>query len=80
MGNTTAASKEELLDAVMQERAVEFFAEWGHRWFDLKRTGRATSVLGALLHKQPWSNNALLMPIPSAEIQRNPRLTPNPGY
>lgn len=80
LGNTTAASKEALLDAVMQERAVEFFAEWGHRWFDLKRTGRAAATLGTLLHKQPWSNNALLMPIPSAEIQRNPRLKPNPGY
>ncbi len=33
--------KDALLLAVEQERKVELFVEWGHRWFDLKRTGRA---------------------------------------
>ncbi|MBO9634241.1 MAG: RagB/SusD family nutrient uptake outer membrane protein [Chitinophagaceae bacterium] len=80
LGNTAAATKEQLLDAVMQERRVEFFGEYGHRWFDLKRTGRAATVLGTLDYKQPWSNNHLLMPIPATEIEKNPRLTPNPGY
>lgn len=80
LGVTGAASKEDLLEAVLKERRVEFMTEWGHRWFDLKRTGKASSVLGAITSKQPWSDNDLLMPIPAGEIQKNPRLTPNPGY
>jgi len=80
LGNTDAATAEQLLDAILKERRIEFMAEWGHRWFDLKRFGKASSVLGAIATKQPWSENKLLMPIPSQEIQKNPRLTPNPGY
>lgn len=69
-----------LLDAVMQERRIELFAEWGHRWFDLKRTGRAAQVLGKIPEKQPWSDARLLLFIPPAEIQNAPGLSQNPGY
>jgi len=34
--------------AVEKERKTELFAEWGHRWFDLKRTGRASAVISVL--------------------------------
>ncbi|MBC9931844.1 RagB/SusD family nutrient uptake outer membrane protein [Chitinophaga qingshengii] len=77
---TRAASGEALLDAVAQERRVELFVEWGHRWFDLKRTGKAADVLGKIPEKQPWSNDKLLLFIPPSEIQNAPALSQNPGY
>jgi starch-binding outer membrane protein, SusD/RagB family len=76
---TTANDKSSLLAAIEKERQVEFFAEWGHRWFDLKRTGRADAVLG--LAKAPnWQSSDVLYPIPLEEIKINPALTQNPGY
>jgi len=71
-------SKTALLDAIMQERRVELFNEWGHRWFDLKRTGKAMSVLGAM--KPGLTANDLLYPIPASELNRDPFLEQNPGY
>jgi hypothetical protein len=70
--------KADLLLAIEQERRVELFAEWGHRWFDLARTGRADAVLSA--EKPDWKHTAILLPIPAAELQNNPRLTQNDGY
>lgn len=78
--NTKAATKEALLDAIAHERQIELFGEWGHRWFDLKRTGKAAQVLGALSQKQPWSDHQLLLFIPPDEIKNDPALTQNPGY
>jgi len=67
--------------AVAHERQVELFAEWGHRWFDLKRTGQAQTVLSAISVKQPWQGNGqLLYPIPLQEIQNDHSLQQNPGY
>ncbi|SEW35383.1 RagB/SusD family nutrient uptake outer membrane protein [Chitinophaga arvensicola] len=73
-------SREQLLAAVAQERRVEFFGEWGHRWFDLKRTGKATETLRVITEKQPWSNDHLLLPLPQIELINNPMLKQNPGY
>jgi hypothetical protein len=70
-----------LLNAVQHERQVELFAEWGHRWLDLKRTGQAHTVLSQITYKQPWQgDNQLLYPIPTQEIQADPLLIQNPGY
>ncbi|MGN6417983.1 MAG: RagB/SusD family nutrient uptake outer membrane protein [Pseudobacter sp.] len=67
--------------AIEQERRVELFAEWGHRWFDLKRTNRAKDVLPAISYKQPWAGDyQLLYPIPPAEISFNVNLNQNPLY
>ncbi|HVY74466.1 MAG TPA: RagB/SusD family nutrient uptake outer membrane protein [Puia sp.] len=74
----TAMSKDDLLLAVEQERRVELFGEWGHRWFDLKRTNRADAVLGA--EKPTWTPTAVLYPIPSTAILTNLNLKQNPGY
>lgn len=71
-------SQSDLLDAVFKERRSEFFAEWGHRWFDLKRTGKAITALQAL--KPGIQPTALLYPIPEQELMRNPNLVPNEGY
>ena len=68
----------QVLAAIAQENRIEFFAEWGHRWFDLKRTGQANSVLAPI--KPFWESTAQLFPIPYTEIQADPNLIQNPGY
>jgi hypothetical protein len=68
----------QLLSAVAQERRIEFFTEWGFRWFDLKRTGVIDQVLG--MEKPGWQGYEQLYPIPYQQIQTNPALTQNAGY
>ena len=80
LGKTTAVNQESLLTAVAQERKVELFAEWGHRFLDLKRTGKALSVLSAIPGKEGITADDLLFPIPPLEILANSNLTQNPGY
>ncbi|TWI95319.1 RagB/SusD domain-containing protein [Mucilaginibacter frigoritolerans] len=75
---STATSQAAVLSAVMHERQVELFCEWGNRWFDLKRTGTAAAVLGA--EKTGFTANAELYPVPQAQIQLDNLLTQNPGY
>jgi hypothetical protein len=76
---SSGLSKTQVLQAVAQERRVELFAEWGHRWFDLKRSGNAATVLST--NKGFTVNSdALLYPIPNAEIIDDPNLQQNPGY
>jgi starch-binding outer membrane protein, SusD/RagB family len=75
---TTATTEPELLAAIEQERRVELFSEWGHRWFDLKRTGRATAVLSPV--KPGWTATDMLYPIPYSELSLNANMTQNPGY
>jgi len=71
----------ELPAAIAHERQIEFFAEWGHRWLDLKRTGEAHAVLSQNPVKQPWRGDyQLLYPIPTTEIQADHFLIQNPGY
>jgi len=72
---------------VEKERRIEFFAEWGHRWFDLKRwksitadatKTRADDILP--LTKPTWKSTAILMPIPTEAMTTNPNLIQNKGY
>ena len=70
--------KEALLEAIYKERQCELFTEWGHRWFDLKRTDRASQVLGT--SKVNWDATDILFPIPNDELLRNPNMTQNLGY
>ncbi len=77
--NTTAATQADLLAAIRQEKRVELFTEWGHRWLDLKRTGQADAILGSI--KESWNDTDVWYPIPLTEIQLNPNLKPqNDGY
>jgi starch-binding outer membrane protein, SusD/RagB family len=83
LANTAAASVEELLAAVEQERKIELMVEWGHRWLDLKRTNRVNDVMSVVtpLKGGTWTSNMQLWPVPSIEITLNPNLAPqNPGY
>src|SRR5690606_12350128 len=58
-----------LLDAIMNERRIELFGEWGHRFFDLKRTGKLDEVLGET--KEPWDTTDSRFPIPENELLAN---------
>lgn len=72
---------QQVSDAIAHERMVELFGEWGLRWFDLKRTGKAESELSTIAAKQPWAGDfQLLFPIPVTEITRNSNLEQNPRY
>jgi len=75
-----------ILAAILHERQVELFSEWGHRWFDLNRTGAADSVMGTPgqnicnLKGGEWKSDWQLYPIPQTEISTDNHLTQNPGY
>ncbi len=77
-GLSATLSQGACLAAVAQENRIEFFAEWGHRWFDLVRTAQANTVLG--VEKTGWQPYAALYPIPIGEITTDIYLTQNPGY
>lgn len=78
LNNTAANDKASLLLAIENERRVELFSEWGHRWVDLRRTGRIDAMLGSI--KTGWQTTDALLPIPQSEILVNPNMTQNPGY
>ena len=61
-----------LEEALIYERKAEFFTEFGHRWFDLKRWGRAEARLENL--KPGWGISSYLLPLPETELQANPNL------
>jgi hypothetical protein len=80
--NTTATTRSGLLAAIYHERQVELFTEWGHRWFDLKRTGNIDSVMSIVCPAKGtvWNSYAQLYPIPINDIQLDPNLKQNEGY
>jgi len=71
-------SQADLRMAIWKERRVELALEYGDRFFDLVRTGRAGTVLksrGFVVGKHE------LFPIPLSQIQLSGgKLTQNPGY
>ncbi|NJC25630.1 RagB/SusD family nutrient uptake outer membrane protein [Neolewinella antarctica] len=79
LGDITTNDQNTLKTAIQRERRLELAFE-GHRWFDLKRTGRAIEVMNALNRGYDVTEQKLLLPIPQSEIDRNPSLIQNPGY
>ncbi|HPM92764.1 MAG TPA: RagB/SusD family nutrient uptake outer membrane protein [Bacteroidales bacterium] len=83
--NTTAAGQDEMRLAIEKERRLELAFE-GHRWFDLKRTGRAIEVINNAVDQNGQklgynlTENRLLWPIPQGELDLNTSLVQNPGY
>lgn len=76
------ATKPALLAAIAKERQIELFSEYGHRFFDLKRTGKLDEVMNIVAPAKPttWKSYMANWPIPPNDILSNPNLTPNPGY
>jgi hypothetical protein len=69
---TTVVAQQDLLNAILLERRLELAME-GHRFFDLRRFGVATTLLTITPER-------LLFPIPQAERDVNENLAQNPGY
>lgn len=77
--------KQSLLAAILHERQVELMAEWGHRWFDLKRTGNLDAVMGGstgvtAAKGGTWKSDWALLPLPVSELTANQNLKQNHGY
>jgi hypothetical protein len=72
-------TQSQVISAIEQENRIEFFAEWGHRWLDLKRWERGNAVL-APMKGNNWQPSDQLFPIPQDELRSNPNLIQNTGY
>ncbi|MFD2554204.1 RagB/SusD family nutrient uptake outer membrane protein [Sphingobacterium tabacisoli] len=70
--------KDIVLREIEAQRKLELMCEWGHRWLDLKRTGRADAVLSAI--KSKWNSWDVWYPIPQDEITNNPKMEQNLNY
>jgi hypothetical protein len=82
--STTPSDKTSLLAAILHERQVELFCEWGHRWLDLKRTGNIDAVMNVVTPLKAsgaiWQSYQQLYPIPVGDVLASPNLTQNIGY
>lgn len=71
-------NKETALKAILQERRVELFCEFGHRFYDLKRRNKLEQIA---LAKDNWKPHFSLLPLPETELLLNPGMLPqNTGY
>lgn len=79
---TNASIKETMLDAILKERRQELFTEWGHRWLDLKRTGKVDGVMTSITTTKggTWNSNWALYPVSANELQTGINLRQTPGY
>jgi starch-binding outer membrane protein, SusD/RagB family len=80
--DVTGGTESTMVNAILHERQVELFAEWGHRWQDLQRTGAIDSVMGSVISQKggSWRSDFQLYPIPLQEILNNPFVNQNKGY
>lgn len=68
---------QDLVEAIWRERRLELAFE-GHRLFDILRTGKDMVKGATTLTNDDYK---LIAPIPTAELDANPKLRPNnPGY
>jgi hypothetical protein len=72
----TAMNKQQALDAIFDERGLEFAYEM-HRWVDLMRFDKGTEKLGA----KGWTEKFRYMPISQMDLDESEgNLTQNPGW
>jgi tetratricopeptide (TPR) repeat protein len=86
--------KPTVLAAILHERQVELFTEWGHRWYDLGRAVNTASSVNINTVMGPSGQNVCaqkggtwdpsgyqaLYPIPNSEILLDKNLNQNAGY
>lgn len=82
LDNSSVTTQQEILDAILHERQVELFAEWGDRWLDLKRRNKIDEVMTLVAPEKggEWSNFRKYFPVNQEELMRNPNLKQTPGY
>ncbi|RFM29218.1 RagB/SusD family nutrient uptake outer membrane protein [Chitinophaga silvisoli] len=80
--NLNGLTKESLIEAILHERQVELFTEWGHRWLDLKRMGKINEVMTSVTAEKggTWSANWAYWPIAQSELIADHNLVQNVGY
>ena len=85
LADTNAANKDAARAVIAKERRLELAFE-GHRWYDLKRTGKAIDVMNNAVGPNGenlgynLTQERLLWPIPQSELDKNTKLSQNPGY
>lgn len=62
------------VDQILDERRMELAGEWGERYNDLVRTGKAASVLGS----KGWTEDKTYYPVPFAQLSDVPALKNEP--
>ncbi len=86
--NRTKFNTQALLrEAIRQERRIELALE-GHRFRDIRRWKTAGAVMASLydlenglVQTRKWDDKLYLMPVPQADVDKNPKLLPNnTGY
>lgn len=81
---TYAADLTSLLNAIPHERQTELFAEWGHRWLDIKRIGAIDSIMEVTTPSKangsPWQSYQQWYPIPINDVKDAPNLEQTEGY
>lgn len=80
----TNPNQEDLIVLILKEKRIEFFTEWGHRWLDLKRTGKVDEVMSKVTPKKSngkvWKSYQQYYPVSTFELQSNPSLIQTAGY
>lgn len=74
---TAVAKYGSVENAILHERRIELCFE-GHRWFDLVRTGKAISTMGAITGISSEDN--IVWPISQTSLDKNQNLTQNTYY
>jgi len=75
-------NKAQVASAILHEREVELFSEFGHRWLDLKRTNNIDGVMATVAVQKggSWTSDFKLYPISDYDLQYDKNLVQNPGY
>lgn len=81
-------SQDEKIDFILDERRMELAGEWGERYMDLVRTGKAATVLNETeadvdpndnyIVVKGWSEDKTYYPIPPTQIENAPALANQP--
>ena len=73
--DATASTVDEFLDQMQEEKVKELAFEGSHSWFDAIRLGNARTLKSSIP-----SDDRLVLPLPTQEIDNNDLLDQNPSY